>query len=537
MAKFDHVIIGTGINALVAAAMLSRRGDKVLMVEREDRIGGCMRTEEITLPGFHHDVMAATFVLFLTGPAHAELGEDLAKHGLEFCHSPHPTAVLRPDGSSLVLSMDRAENVAAFNAAGAGDGDQHAADVGRIEQDADFLFALLGQPLWSAKTVTLLANQARKRGMGALKAWFGDAMEPSRGWLETRYTSASVQALWAPWCLHVGLTPEASYGGQMSRVIAFALEAAGAPVVKGGAGQAAAAFRSLIEANGGIIRTGVDVTRIMVDGGKVHGVITADQEQIYAESVIASTAPGQLYEGLLLEDPRPENPKKFRHGRGNFQLHYALDGPVAWKDDALKDVALIHLADGIDSVSKSCNEAERGLLPEVPTICVGQPHTMDPSRCPEGKAVLWLQIPDAPGVIKGDAAGKITSDGTWTEETREAFADRIEAILKKHIKGFAKLKLARRAYSPRDLETMNINLVGGDPYGGACALDQFFVWRPHGGQVNNATPVKGLHHIGASTHPGPGLGGGSGFNVANALNKVTVSDRVDGVKRWLGIIR
>ena len=132
MAKFDHVIIGSGINGLVAAAMLSKKGDKVLVVEREDLIGGCMYTDEITLPGFHHDVMAATFVLFLTGPAYGALGEDLAKHGLEFCHAPHPTAVLRPDGATLVLSMDRAANVAAFNAQAAGDGDQHAADLGII---------------------------------------------------------------------------------------------------------------------------------------------------------------------------------------------------------------------------------------------------------------------------------------------------------------------------------------------------------------------------------------------------------------------
>ena len=93
----DHVIIGSGINALVAGAMLARKGDRVLLLEREDRIGGCMRTEAATLPGFSHDVMAATFVLFLTSPAHAALADDLARHGLEFCHTPTPTAVLRPD--------------------------------------------------------------------------------------------------------------------------------------------------------------------------------------------------------------------------------------------------------------------------------------------------------------------------------------------------------------------------------------------------------------------------------------------------------
>ena len=165
MAQVDHLIIGTGINALVAAAMLSRKGDSVLMIEREDRIGGCMYTsDQVTLPGYHHDVMAATFVLFMTGPAQEALGEDLGKHGFEYCHSPHPTAVLRPDGSPLVLRMDRAANVAAFNARGSGDGAQHGRDVCGLEQYAAFLFALLGPPSWSRGPAMLTANPAWKRG-------------------------------------------------------------------------------------------------------------------------------------------------------------------------------------------------------------------------------------------------------------------------------------------------------------------------------------------------------------------------------------
>ena len=183
----------------------------------------------------------------------------------------------------------------------------------------------------------------------------------------------------------------------------------------------------------------------------------------------------------------------------------------------MDDVALVHLADGIDSVSKSANEAERGMLPQTPTICVGQPHRLDPSRCPEGKAILWLQIPDAPREIKGDAAGQIKTTGEWDEVTRELYADRIEAILSQHIQDFDAIKLARRAYSPSDLAQLNINLVGGDPYGGQCTIDQFFIFRPFPSSRNNATQVKNLYHIGASTHPGPGLGGGSGYNTAKRL--------------------
>ncbi len=513
----DHVIIGSGINALVAGAMLGLRGQKVLLLERSDRAGGCLRSEEVTLPGFTHDVMAATWVLFMTSPAGAALGPDLARHGFEYCHAAHPTAVLRPDGTALVAAMDRAANVAAFNALTAGDGDRHARDVGAIEADAPFLFALLGGSLWSWPMVKLLWGQVRKRGLRGLAAWMGAALASARGWLEG-YHSPLVQALWAPWVLHCGLTPESAYSGQMAKVVAFALEAAGAPVVKGGAAVAVTAFRQLIEEKGGEIRCGADVERILVRDGRVTGVRLFGGAEIACGSVLASVAPGQLY-GRLLEGvnlPKDQAAARgFRHGRGNFQLHYALDRSPEWLTAGLEDVALIHLSDGIDAVSKSANEAERGMLPEVPTICVGQPSRLDPSRCPDGKAVLWLQIPDAPRVIKGDAGGEI--DGQDWAAVREAFADRIEAILARHIKDFAAIKLARRAYSPADLEAMNINLVGGDPYGGACSIDQFFIWRPFAHSTNGRGTVRGLIHIGASTHPGPGLGGGSGYNAAKRL--------------------
>ena len=517
---YDHIIIGSGINALVAAAMLARKGDKVLVLEREARLGGCMFSAEATLPGFTHDVMAATFVLFLTSPAHAALGADLARHGMEFCHTAHPTAVLRPDGSSLVLTTNRAENVSAFNALAAGDGDQHARDVAGVEADAPFLFALLGGALWSWPTAKLLMGQVRKRGLRGLAGWFGVALTPARGWLEVGYQSPLVQALYAPWVLHCGLTPEATYSAQMGKVVAFALEAAGAPVIKGGAGAAVAAFRSLIEKHGGELRTGADVDRVTTSNGRVTGVTLTDGSKVAAKSVLASVAPGQLMDRLLRAENLPADKaaaKTFRHGRGNFQLHYALDASPEWLSPGLEDVALVHLADGIDSVSKSANEAERGMLPVTPTICVGQPHRLDPSRCPPGKAVLWLQIPDAPRVIKGDAAGVIETGAQWSEAVREAFADRIEAILARHIKDFAAIKLARRAYSPADLAAMNINLVGGDPYGGACSIDQFFIWRPFAHSTNGTNALRGFLHIGASTHPGPGLGGGSGYLAAKRL--------------------
>jgi phytoene dehydrogenase-like protein len=523
MAVADYIVVGSGINGLVCAALLGKKGKRVLVLEREAVAGGCMRTEAITAPGYVHDVMATTFVLFITSPAFAKLGPELARHGLDFAHTKTPTGVLLPDGRALVLTMDRAENAARLNAIEAGEGDRFRADIGLVDRDAPFLFAMLGASLWTRTTATRLLREGWRRGPRGLAARLGEAFRPGRAWLETTYRSDLVQALFAPWVLHAGLGPESAFSGEIGRVIAFALEAAGAPIVEGGAAQAVAAFEKLIGEQDGEIRTGADVAETLVQNGQATGVRLASGEAISAaRGVICSVTPTQLYERLLppaqLSGARSQV-ASYRYGKGDMQVHYALRSPPRWKTSGLGGVALLHLTPGLDGVSKAVNECERGMLPAVPTICVGQPHALDSSRCPPGAGILWIQLPEAPRHIKGDAAGAIpvSPDGVWTEAVREAYADRIEAILAHHIDGFRDNVVARRAYSPADLERMNVNLVGGDPYGGACTIDQFFIWRPFANAVNHTTPVKNLYQIGASTHPGPGLAGGSGFALAERL--------------------
>jgi phytoene dehydrogenase-like protein len=276
----------------------------------------------------------------------------------------------------------------------------------------------------------------------------------------------------------------------------------------------------LIRDHGGTCETDVDVDRVLVRSSRASGVRAADGETYTAErAVVASVTPTQLYERLLADAGVPgslrDGARRYRYGRAEMQIHFALSEPARWDgDDRLNRTAIVHVTPGLDGVSKAVNEAERGLLPEQATIVVGQPLTMDPSRAPEGTGLLWIQLQELP------------RNFAWDDEAREAYADRIQRRLARHIPNLESSLVRRVALGPHDLERLNVNLVGGDPYGGALSLDQNFLWRPFPRSPGHRTPVERLWHIGASTWPGPGLGGGSGTIVAQELLKPPLAQRV-----------
>ncbi len=524
MTTNNCVVVGSGINALVCAAILATRGKKVCVLERNNRLGGCIRTEELTVPGFTHDVLSGWHPLFVSSPGYAILKDQLEKYGLQYCNNDTPTAAVLPDDRSFILRRSREENIRAMEALAAGDGERYRAAMGELEASLDLTFTLLGSELWTPATVKVFMRALWKMGPRALADYFGQNLQNARGWLETTFQAEEARAVLAGWPTHAGLGPDSTASAQMAKVMAFSMEAVGCPNVKGGSYQLVEAFRQLIEANGGILQVGADVERVLTEGGKAVGVRTADGVTHYADTaVICSTTPNQLYERLLAPADVSEKVlrevRSFKYGKADMQIHLALDEIPEWSDPELAKVAIVHLTEGVNAVSKATNEAERGLLPELATVVVGQPTAIDPSRAPEGKAILWLQLQELPSLIKGDAANEIDvpADGKWTEEVRELYADRIVARVAKHVKNLDGNILGRRVLSPADLESININLVGGDPYSGACTMDQFFLWRPLRSVKNHSTPVRDLFHIGASTHPGPGLGGVSGFLVANAL--------------------
>ncbi len=521
---FDVVLVGSGINSLVCAALAARRGFRVCILERNPVLGGCIRTDELTLPGYRHDTLSGFHPLFVTSPAFAILQQELLEAGLEYCNNGTPTGVVMPDGRHAILRTSREENETSFDALCAGDGQSFRAQMQACEAASALTFGVLGGEPWSLATLRLLAVEAWRRSPRALAGWTGESLQSSRHWLEAHFAGDVLKAMLAPWVLHTGLGPDSAMAGFMTRLIAFTLEAAGMPVVKGGSAHLVRSFKQVIERRGGVLRENTEVVRVLTERGRACGVVLHTGERVRAKrAVVCNVTPTQLYGSLLDESLISETVRRaaraYRYGRGDMQIHLALSEPLRWRRAELGGVVLLHISAGIDAVATAVAQAEGGLLPSDPTLVVGQPTAVDPSRAPPGAAIVWLQLQELPSRVRGDARGLIPvpEDGNWTETLKEAYADRALEALRAHVENLDEALLARKTLSPADLESLNVNLVGGDPYSGACSIDQSLFWRPLPGMVRHETPVRGLFHIGASTHPGPGLGGVSGYLVAEAL--------------------
>jgi phytoene dehydrogenase-like protein len=532
MADYDAVLVGSGVNSLACGALLARAGWRVCVLERNDWLGGAVHTAEITEPGYHHDVFSAWHPLWVGGAAHAQLGEELGACGLEYLNTEHPTATAFPNGEASFLLRSVDANAEEFERHGSGDGQAWRDTLAEFFPNADLAFGVLGTELWGTAGLAFGLKALRRIGRGGLASFTGDLLLSSRDWLERTFASAGVHGLLAPWVLHTGLGPDAATSGFMTQVIAVAVQEGGMPVPRGGGARLADALVQLIRDHGGVCETGRDVERVLVQRGRAVGVRLAGGDTVTAErALIAGVTPTQLYGRLVAEEDVSEQvregARRFRYGRAEMQIHYALSEPPRWEGDArLGRTAIVHVTPGLDGVSRAVNEADRGLLPAEATIVCGQPLTVDESRAPEGKGILWIQLQELPRVLKGDAAGELdTGEGSWNDDLRERYADRIQERLARHIPNLESSIVKRVALGPHDLERMNVNLHQGDPYGGALSLDQNFLWRPFPRSPGHATAVERLYHIGASTWPGPGLGAGSGTLVAQELLKPPVSER------------
>ena len=253
----DAVLVGSGINSLACGALLARAGWHVVVLERNDWLGGCIRTAEITEPGFHHDVLSGWHPLWVGGAAHALLGDELAARGLEYLNTELPTATAFPDGeAAFLLRIDRRERgrvrpPRARRRRGVAPAARRVHAERRPRLRPARHGALVGEGHGARRQGDPPARPARRRTSSA-----ATCSSPAATGSSDTFESERIHGLLAPWVLHTGLGPDTASSGFMAQVIAVAVQEGGMPVPRGGGARLADALVRLIEDNGGVVPDG-----------------------------------------------------------------------------------------------------------------------------------------------------------------------------------------------------------------------------------------------------------------------------------------
>ena len=516
--EFDAVLIGAGHNSLAAALHMAARGWRVGVFEQAQMPGGAVKTGEYTVPGFRHDWAAMNLSLFAGSAFHKAYAEELARHGLQFVPVDKPFASAFPDGRWCGVSTDLEATTARIAAFSKKDAERWKALLAEFGAEISHIGRLLGGSMKIHSFAYFMFKVFTERGTGGLLKMLRFLLSSPRTFLSETFEAPQVRAMLGAWGMHLDFAPDISGGAIFPYLEGMAGQALGMALGKGGADTMVNAMVAAVRARGGVVECGAPVARIIKEGGRATGIELADGRTIRArKAVVAGVAPSALVRLTDGMEPSFDTAMtQFVHAPGTMMIHLALSDLPDWAaGEELKSFAYVHLAPSLDQMARTYQQALSGLLPDEPILVVGQPTVFDPSRAPEDKHVLWLQVRMAPGTIKGDARGEITATD-WAGAA-EPFAERALDILEGYAPGTREKILARRIVSPADLEADNPNLVGGDQICGSHHISQNFLFRPVRGHADGSTPTKNLYLTGAAVWPGAGTGAGSGFLLARTL--------------------
>jgi phytoene dehydrogenase-like protein len=464
--EFDAVVVGSGPNGLSAAIVLARTGLRVHVLEAHETIGGGARTEELTLPGFQHDVCSAIHPMSLVSPFFQTL--PLAEHGLVWKTSPYAVAHPLDDGTAAVLELSIEKTAARLG----GDSDAYQRLMEPYVNNAAALFDEILRPIRLLPRHPFLLARF---GLEGIRSAFS---------LAKRFRGDAARALFGGCAAHSFLPLDEAGSASFGLVLALSGHAVGWPCAKGGSVAIINALASYFRSLGGTIQTSTPV-RSMSDVPPSRAVLFDVTPRQLAS--IAGEALPRSYVNRL---------QRFRYGPGVFKVDWALDGPIPWRAEECSRSATVHVGGTIEEIADHEAAIWQGRSTDRPFVLVAQQSLFDDTRAPAGKQTGWAYC-HVPHGSTEDMTGII-------EQQVERFAP-----------GFRERILARHTRNAVAYEAYNANIVGGDIAGGANMLSQI-VMRPFLRIDPYATPNERIYLASSSTPPGGGVHGMCGYWAAQS---------------------
>lgn len=509
-AGLDVVVIGAGQNGLAAAARLAGAGKKVVILERRDAAGGLAGATELhsgyRVPGILHDEG-------LVSPRTvAALG--LERHGLGWREAP-PTFLAESGGRGILLDRDPERAAAELGARSPHDAQAYARYRGWLAKLRPLFASVLGAPpppLSPAGAGGLW--EVAKQGLGLWRLGRRDTLELMRvapmcvaDFLNEQFeTPLLVEGLAAPAVIGTFAGPW-SAGTNTNLLLA---EAAPGRYVAGGPAALVAALERAARAAGAEIRTGAEVARIRVAGGRAVGVTLASGEELDAATIVATGDPKRAFLELIAPGTLPirieDEYRRIRMRGTAAKVHLALSGPLELAARPGQLLESIRIGGGhVDDLERAFDAVKYRAVSDRPHLEIRVPSVADPTLAPAGHHVVSVLTSYAPYDV----------DGGWTEERRAALLETILGTLERHAPGVRARIVAHELLTPADLEA-RYALTGGQLHHGEPALDQMLVLRPTPSAARYATSVPGLYLGGSGSHAGGGVTCTAGWLAAGA---------------------